>query len=335
MFKCILTGLGNRGLFWLGEVNRHPRCEAVGFVEPGEAQRARAIERGVRGDMIFSSLDEAVRKVKADFVLDVTPPHVHHHVAATAFAAGLHVLGEKPLSDDYTIARKIAGAGAKSGLKHMIAQNYRFDVGARGMRKLIADNAVGEAGQLDVQFYKAWADVPGSHYVTQPFMLINDMMVHHFDLMRFLLGVDPVAVQAVTWNHKWGWHAGDAAHSIVFEFPGGVWATHVSIACSVGDTRRDYYGDWRVDGPDGSLFWSEGRIHRAKMHRTDRKVREELFPAPAPSGGAGIFDEFFAAITENRQPECNAEDNLRSVAMVFAAIRSAKEKRRVELSELQ
>lgn len=46
-----------------------------------------------------------------------------------------------------------------------------------------------------------------------------------------------------------------------------------------------------------------------------------------------IVVEFLAAIRENRTPECSGRDNLRSLVMVFAAIRSAQEGRWVELSE--
>ena len=45
-----------------------------------------------------ASLAEAARK------MDVTPPAVHHEIAEKAFARGLHVVGEKPLSDNYTTA---------------------------------------------------------------------------------------------------------------------------------------------------------------------------------------------------------------------------------------
>jgi len=335
MYRCIITGLGGRGLGWAYAANAHKDVEVVGYAEPFEGSRERAIkQRGISADLIFNSADEAFDAVEADFVIDVTPPAVHHEIADKAFAKGLHVLGEKPLSDDYTVAKSVAEKSAKSGLKHMVAQNYRFDAGSRKMKQLVEQNAIGQIGQLDVQFYKAWADVPGSHYVTQPYMLVNDMMVHHFDLMRYLMGEVPTAVTAVTWNHPWGWHAGDAAHSIVFEFPGGLHATHVSIGCSVGNSRKDYFGDWRMDGSEGSLEWSEGKIVQAHMHRTENKKREEIFTDPVPVQMDGILGEFISALREDREPECNPADNIHSVAMVFAAIKSAKEKRRVELSEL-
>ena len=72
----------------------------------------------------------------------------------------------------------------------------------------------------------------------------------------------------------------------------------------------------------------------ARLHRTPERVRKEIFPISTPPAEEAILDEFFAAIREDRDPECSAADNLKSLAMVFAAIQSAKEKRRVELAEL-
>jgi predicted dehydrogenase len=165
-------------------------------------------------------------------------------------------------------------------------------------------------------------------------MLINDMMVHHFDLMRYVLQSDPIAVQAITWNHSWGWHKGDAAHAIVFEFPNNLHATHVSCGCAVG-SKTSWNGDWRIEGRGGSIDWDSTGTWHSHLHRTDEKIdRQKIEHLNVPSGEQAMMDEFFAAIDNNREPECSAQDNLKSLAMVFAAIQSTKEKRRVELSEL-
>ena len=334
--KCIVTGLGNRGLYWVGHLKQRDDCEIVGYVEPVAANRQRAVEKqGVPEKLIFDSLDAAIQNTEADFLMDVTPPAVHHEVAEKAFAAGLHVLGEKPLSDDFATARRVAELGAKSGVKHMITQNYRFRPQPRTTRRAIAEGLIGEPGQCDVRFYMNWADNPGSHYVTEPFMLINDMMVHHFDLFRYVLGENPEDVQAITWNQPWGWHAGDAAHAIVFRFPSGLVATHVAVGCAVG-SRTNYNGDWRIEGPQGSIDWTGEETTYSHLHRTEQPVDHrplELLDVPAPE--QAMLDEFFAAIREDREPECSARDNLNSLAMVFAAIRSAQEGRRVALGELE
>jgi predicted dehydrogenase len=332
--NCIVTGLGGRGLHWVRAVRGRKDCGITGYVEPAEANRRRAAEQhDVPEDRIFSTLDEALEKAQADFVVDVTPPAVHHEIAAKAFERGMHVLGEKPLSDDFANARATVELGNRLGRKHMITQNYRFTACPRTTRKKLAEGMIGKPGQCDLRFYMPWADMAGSHYVTQPYMLINDMMVHHFDMMRYVLGVDPVAVQAITWNHPWGWHAGDAAHAIVFEFPDGLHGTHVSVGCALG-SQTSWNGDWRIEGTEGSIDWEKDRMWFARLHRTPERVRKEIFPVPTPPAEQAILDEFFAAIREDREPECSAQDNLKSLAMVFGAIQSAKEKRRVELSEL-
>lgn len=332
--KGILTGLGNQGLSWLSDVRKHSDYELVAFVEPFEANQTRAVEEhGIARETIFNTLDEAIASAKVDFVLDVTPPAVHHQIAETAFAHGLHVLGEKPLSDDFETAKRVVAAGEAANVKHMITQNYRFGAQPRTTRRVLEEGLIGTPGQCDIRFYMSWADFPGSHYVTQPFMLINDMMVHHFDMLRYVLQDNPESVQAITWNQPWGWHAGDAAHAIVFRYASGLVATHVAVACAVG-SMTSWNGDWRIEGEKGSIDWDIKGTTYSHLHRTEEKVDHQPIPDDAvlPSREA-MVKEFFAAIQENREPECSARDNLKSLAMVFAAIQSTKEGRRVELSE--
>jgi predicted dehydrogenase len=334
MMRCVITGLGGRGLHWIRQIRSHPDCRVVGYVEPSAVTRQQAVEQhALPGDHIYPTLDEALRNVEADFVLDVTPPAVHAEIAKRTFAAGLHLLGEKPLSDDFRTAVQVAEWGTQAGRKHMITQNYRFTAFPRTTRRELAQGLIGKPGQCDVRFYMPWADRPGSHYVPEPYMLLNDMMVHHFDLMRYVLGQDPVSVQAMTWNQPWGWHAGDAAHAIVFRYADGLVATHVSVGCAVG-SQTSWNGDWRIEGPEGSIDWDKDRMWHHHLHRTPDKLRRELFPLAVPPPEQAILDEFFAAIRDDREPECSARDNLGSLAMVFAAIRSAQESRPVDLAEL-
>lgn len=335
MHKGILTGLGGRGLYWYDQIKQRSDCDIVACVEPNEGNRKRAIDdRGVPAQTVCASFDEAVAKDDGiDFVLDVTPPAVHHKIAEQAFAHKLHILGEKPLSDDYAVASRVVAQGQAAGVKHMITQNYRFTPQPRTTRRLLAEGLIGQPGQCDVRFYMNWADIPGSHYVTQPYMLINDMMVHHFDMMRYVLGREPRSVQAITWNHPWGWHKGDAAHAIVFRYADGLVATHVSVGCAVGSVTS-WNGEWRIEGPGGSIDWQGNDIRHVHRARTEKPVDELVALDDVKPGVEAMVDEFFAAIDENREPECSAADNLKSVAMVFGAIKSTKEKREVNLSEL-
>ena len=101
-----------------------------------------------------------------------------------------------------------------------------------------------------------------------------------------------------------------------------------------GHSRAGCFGNWRIEGPKGTIEWGKEKMVRSHLHRTDASVEEEITPLDVPAPGKAILDEFLAAIEEDREPECSAEDNLNSLRMVFAAIRSAKEGRRVELEEI-
>lgn len=335
MYGVVVAGLGRRGCFWLEQLAWRKDVKLLAAAEPDAGRRSQAIASGLlEAERAFPSLEAALDAFPPDYVLDVTPPGSHAAVAEAAFARGLHLLGEKPLADDLTTARRIAARGAAVGRRHMIAQNYRFRAAARALRRSLDAGIIGPVGQCDVRFAKPWADAPGSHYVTGPYMLLNDMMVHHFDLLRYFLGSEPLWVQAVTWNHPWGWHAGDAAHSVVFGFPAGVMATHVCCGCAVG-SQTSWNGDWRLEGPQGSLDWIGDSLTHHHLHRTTNPSSRPIDTLQRPAAEQAVLDEFHAAVREDRETECSAVDHLRTLEMVFAAIRSAHEERRVRLSELQ
>lgn len=334
--KATLVGLGGRGRYWLGQCQQQTGVEVAACVEPFAPNRQRATaDHGFAADRIYDDLGQALDSVQADFVLDVTPPAIHEEIAMQTFAAGLHLLGEKPLSDDYQAARRVVEAGTHAGVAHMITQNYRFNGLPRTTRRLLTEDLIGPVGQLDVSLYVNWADSPGSHYVTEPYMFLTDMGIHHFDMMRYTLGQDPVSAHALTWNLPWGWHRGDAAQMILFRFANGIVATHRGIGCTVGHIPAGHNGEWRYEGPHGTLTWEGFDLYHTHSHRADPKIRRQL-PLD-DDGGQGqnpVLREFVAAIAAGRTPECNAADNLKSMAMVFAAVKSAMEGREVSIDEL-
>lgn len=329
--KGILVGLGRHSRGWFKSCAAHAEVELVGFVARGEDTRARfAAEFNLARQEFFSSLPEAAGACRVDFVLDVTPPAAHRQIALAAFAAGLHLLQEKPMCPSLDEAAEVVQAGQAAGLRHMVAQNFRFGPLPRTTRRLLSEGAIGQPGHLDVSFFVPWADRPGTHYVTQPYMFLADMCVHHFDMIRYVLGADPLAVQTLSWNQPWGWHQGDACHVASFDFP-GLKAIHLGMGCSLGH-QTSCHGNWRIEGPEGSLTWEDDRIFISREHRTEHKRRQEIPHDALPAAGQqAMLDEFLAAIRQNRQPECAATDNLHTLAMTLAAVQSAQTGRKVSI----
>lgn len=309
--------------------------ELVAYAEPVEKNRQAIAEKyEIADDHLFLSLPDAIEAVEADFVVDVTPPAAHEEVAMAAFEAGLHVLGEKPLSDDFRAAKRIVAASEKAGVTHMITQNYRFSLPPRTTRRLLAEGKIGKPEQVAIQFYMSWAYAPGSHYVEFPYMLIKDMGVHHFDMMRYVLDSDPLTVHCITWNPSWGWHKGDASHVALFGFEDGLKVVHTAFGSSVG-RKTTWNGEWQIEGPEGSITWEHDRIFWTRGLPKEQATREEIPPDDVPlTGQDAILAEFVAAINGGREPECSGKDNLYSLAMTTAAVMSAEEGRKVELAEI-
>lgn len=330
--RCILVGCGSQARGWYAACAEHPDVEVVALADTSPQARGTFAQATGAAETGYDSLAEALDACRADFVLDVTPPAAHKSVALAAFAAGLHVLGEKPMCETLSDAREVVQAGRRADRVHMITQNFRFGPLPRTTRRLLGEGAIGRPGQLSVSFAVPWADRPGTHYVTEPFMFLADMCIHHFDMIRYVLGADPVSVQTTSWNQPWGWHKGDACHVVLFDFAGGLRAIHVGMGCSLG-RQTTGNGDWRIEGAEGSITWEDDRLVLAREHRVDQKRRQEVPLDPQPANARrAMLDEFLSAIRQGRQPECSAADNLASLAMTLAAVESAKTGQRVGIA---
>ena len=85
-------------------------------------------------------------------MVDVTIPEAHRDVTLQALAAGVPVLGEKPMADSMERAREMVAASEKSGKLYMVSQSRRYDARLWAFRQLIAEQ-VGTPGILNSDFY--------------------------------------------------------------------------------------------------------------------------------------------------------------------------------------
>ena len=87
-------------------------------------------------------------------------------------------------------------------------------------RQVVASGGLGAIGQAQVEF-RLHHDFRGTFRETMEHPLILDMAVHHFDLIRYVTGLEPRSVAAHTWNPPWSQFAGDASAVCLFTMDGG------------------------------------------------------------------------------------------------------------------
>ncbi|MGC8976897.1 MAG: Gfo/Idh/MocA family protein [Candidatus Ratteibacteria bacterium] len=323
--KIIQIGVGGFGESWLDIVVSSKEWEIVGIVDINEEILKKSVEKYpfLKGK-IYKSLKDCLKKVKADALLNITPPSFHKETSILALKEGLHVLVEKPLSDSLKNAEKIVEVSEKYRRKLMVSQNYRYNRAPRTIRKMIEEGDIGDISWCILNFQKGPRFSGFREKMEYP--LLIDMSIHHFDLSRYILGKEPLNVYAESWNPKWSWFKGDACLNIIFDFQENVHFNYSGSWVSVGKDTQ-WSGEWEIYGDKGTIIWDNSGIKKVfegkeKVIELIKLEREDRFLA---------LYEFYRSIVEDREPETSGKDNLKSLRMVFKALESIKKGKKINL----
>lgn len=335
--RAVLVGCGGMSRAWLKACIERDDVEVVGLVDIDKRNaRWRAEEFRLENALVGDSLKEMLREVAPEVVFDVTVPAAHTEVATTALRRGCHVLGEKPLADSLAKARRALRAAEKAGKIYAVIQNRRYNPAIRRLHRLLDRGAIGAITTINCDFYI------GAHFGGfrdhMEHVLLLDMAIHTFDQARLLTGADPVSVYCREWNPKGSWYDRDAAAVCVFEMSDGIVFTYRGSWCAEG-LSTSWESDWRVVGTKGTATWDgDEDIRAAAVEKGGgfmSEMREVKVPALAKKdrvgGHAGLIDEFLYSVRKGVAPETICTDNIKSLAMVFGAIDSAKKGRQVAI----
>lgn len=332
--RALLVGAGGMGRAWAKNLAACDDTRLIGWVDIRPAAAAQAADELKLADVATGTeLDRALAELRPDFVVDVTIPEAHHDVTLATLAAGVPVLGEKPMADSMDRAHAMVAAAERAGLLYMVSQSRRYDARLAALRRLIVEQ-VGPPGILTADFFI------GAHFGgfrdAMPSPLLLDMAIHTFDAARYLSAADPLAVYCDEFNPAWSWYAGNAGATAIFEMTGGL--RYIYRGCWCADGRPTAWdAEWRAVGPHGSATWDghaapvaevvaapEGFLRPTEAHT--------LAPDPdAPAGIAGSLRDFIGALRTGATPMGECHDNIKSLAMVFAAIESARTGQRVPI----
>ncbi len=324
----LIVGAGGMGRAWGRNLRDCDAVRVVGWVDlrPAAAEQA-AAELGFDDIVTGADLEAVIARARPDIVVDVSTPEAHRDVTRAALAAGLPVLGEKPMAGNMEHAREMVAAAERAGTLYMVSQSRRYDANLQALRRLIVDRT-GPPGILNSDFYI------GAHFggfrdeMASP--LLRDMAIHTLDAARYLCDADPVAVYCEEFNPPWSWYRGDACATAIFEMTGGVRYTYRGSWCAEGCPTA-WEEEWRAVGPHGTATWDGAGAHapvadvvtaRDSFLSMVRAVEAEV-AHDVPTGIAGSLRDFLHALETGATPMGACHDNIKSLAMVFGAIESA------------
>lgn len=340
--RGVLVGCGAAATWcgWGEALNAAPELEIVGLVDL-DLKRAERVRKkfGFDAALVGTDFRQVFDEAKPDVVFDATTPEVHHEVTLEALRRGCHVLGEKPLADSMVNARRAVAAAQAAGRIYAVIQNARYEPNIRRVRRFLEAGAIGRLTTVHCDYFI------GPHFGgfrdRMQHVLLLDKAIHSFDAARFLTGADARSVFCREWNPGGSWYDHDASAVAFFDMTKDIVFTFRGSWCAEG-LNTSSEGIWRFLGERGTLLWNGSDDIQAQIAVETKGIKSTLQDLEIPEWDdetktgdhTGLVKEFVNCVLEGREPETVCTDNIRSLAMVFAAIESARTGDTVKLSDV-
>lgn len=332
--RFAVAGLG-LGRLWAKLIHDASKFELAGLIDIDSARLKQVGEQfGMPSATLFSNYDTALLSLDADAIVVATPPATHKAAVLAALDAGYHVLSEKPLAANMDEARKIAQAVSNTQRKFMVSQNYRWQDSVEMVRQAIKEGRIGQTGYITCGFHKGIRFGGWREELTE--VLLEDMSIHHFDLLRHITGRDCLYLYARSFRPSWSWFSGNPSACVILQMEGGLEVSYFGSWVSRG-RETSWAGEYRIVGDLGAIHWDGTEATLVLGHPEDNPREPDLSTRPLPaqtlehSGFEHSLYEFASAIEEDREPVTGVCDNIQSFGMTMAAIESARTGRMIDV----
>ncbi|WP_425219588.1 inositol 2-dehydrogenase [Ralstonia solanacearum] len=330
MYQVALLGAGRIGKVHAASLARLGRAQ-LRYVADVDARAAAelAASTGAR----VAQIDAILADPAIDAVLICTNTDTHADLIERAVRQGKAVFCEKPVDLSLERARACAREVAASRRPCMIGFNRRFDPSFAALKRRLQDGEIGNPETLVITSRDP-APPPVS-YIDRSGGIFRDMLIHDFDMFRFLLDDEAASVVATgscLVDPAIG-RAGDIDTAAVLI------RTRRGRLCVINASRRAVYGyDQRIE-----VLGSAGMLQADNPPPT--QVRASTVAGVTGDKPPYFFLEryaeayrleltrFFEALDTQRAPAPGVDDGVRALELAEAAARSWREGRVVELDE--
>jgi predicted dehydrogenase len=301
---------------------RNAKYPVVGLTdlvsERAESYRERFYPRAV----VYASAEQLLAEPDIDVVDIATHAEERPPLVMAAIRAGKHVLSQKPYVTDLSVGRKLAAAARRKGVKLAVNQNGRWAAHVSYARQAIAAGLLGDVTSVDMSVHwdHNWvADTPFNR-IKQ--LLLYDFCIHWFDMLHCYSGGRKARqVSAKVYRTKSQKARPPLSGHAIVEYPD----LQASIVLR-GDSLCGAQDRTIIVGTKGTLISCGPNINEQAitLYTPEGTASPKLTTRWFPDGFDGAMSELVCAIEEDREPYHSARDNLRSLGLCFAAIKSAE-----------
>jgi predicted dehydrogenase len=275
-----IIGIGNMGSSHIKNIleGKVPQMVVGAAADRKEDRRKWAGEILGGGVPLFADASELIKSGACDAVLIAVPHYQHPPLAIEAFAAGLHVMCEKPAGVYTKQVREMNAAAEKSGLVFGMMFNQRTNCLYREMHRLVSSGELGAIKRVSwiiTDWYRTqsyydsgewratWAEEGGG-------VLLNQCP-HQLDLIQWICGM-PNRVRAFCHNGKWHDIEVEDDVTAYLEYPNGATGTFITSTADAPGTNR-----FEVTLEYGKLVCENNEL---TLHRLGQNEREFCKTAP-------------------------------------------------------
>ena len=340
-YKMIQVGAGGWGTYWcrmfLPPNIQEGLVEVVAAVDINpEALKNYAQEAlGLRDDQCYTDLNKAFDENKADFCTVVVPPAYHEQVVDAALAHDMHILSEKPIADTLEASVRIANKVKKARKKMGVTMSHRFDQDKTTLREEIRSGRHGKVDYVVGHHTSALRKFPSWGAYRHKLMDVQlvEGCVHHLDILADFAGAKCATIYAETWNPPWGEYEGNPQALVMMRFANGargVLEAAEANAVPLYGWMQEY---WRVECERSTLLLNHRELECFPYDPSNSSalvvVREgdgQKIPLIEQPKWFNIWlvEKFVKWLDGGEPMETNVEDNLQSIALIFAAIESSR-----------
>jgi myo-inositol 2-dehydrogenase / D-chiro-inositol 1-dehydrogenase len=321
-------GAGRIGAIHAENIARHSdaRLHAIVDVDPSAAERLAS-----RFGANVATRTAALADPAVDAVVIASSTNTHAVLIEAAARAGKAVFCEKPLDLDRRRAEACLEVVAECRVPLMVGFNRRFDPHFARLERQLRDGRIGRVELLSITSRDP--SPPPIPYVRVSGGLFRDMMIHDFDMARWLLSEEPVeifAAASVLVDPAIG-EAGDVDTAVV------TMRTASGALCQISNIRRAVYGyDQRIEilGSQGALKAENVAESTVVFAGADGIVSDKPLPFFLERYGEAYrreLDHFVGALISGTAPRPGGDDGVRALALADAALQSLETRRPVAL----
>ncbi|NLB72843.1 MAG: inositol 2-dehydrogenase [Firmicutes bacterium] len=287
-------------------------------------EAARSVANELAIPVVETDCRKLLERDDIDGVVICSPTDTHAEIVEEAAAEGKHIFCEKPIALEIDRTEKALAAVIEAGVKLQVGFNRRFDPSFNKAQQLIKSGKIGTPHL--VRITSRDPGPPPIAYVKSSGGLFLDMMIHDFDMARFLLGdevselmaygdclVDPTIGEA-----------GDIDTAIVvLKYRSGAMG-------AIDNSRKAVYGyDQRIEihGSEGTIMVGNKTPTEVRLHTEDAisgDVLLNFFIERYEDSFLAEMDEFIECIRNDKAPPVSGIDGLISLKMAHAALKSLK-----------